>query len=253
MSQVEILPWIHDSAFIQHEELLNYISSLPRGTVVGIEGTQFSSKNALDNPNAMAFDELITTCQRRGLEIQFIDSSALTKKKVRVLNDAEYQKHNFEREKVMAGKVKALSYRTGKKVVVAIGPIHARGLMSILRAGGVRVGINLVPFSDKQSLGMITRYSSRLLLKLLVRSPEKYHTLMQKREEARSKIAKNRLSDAEMREREWTHHLRTMEAKATKKRRVAERLSANKVTLKGRAKGFFYRTRQIFKRRGLPK
>lgn len=177
--EVEILPWVHYSTFQAHQDMLNYLFTLPEGSTVFLEidpedlelyetvFEQFSRFNRRiivnyfnKDPQILALFELLMLCKRKRFNIQIPESrsSRIFGKKDQIAKAKYGGKYNEFREQNMSNNIVTyLMHNDVQKSYLVTGFRHSVSIDSLLSKAGIVTKLNFDYASDANVLKRILR------------------------------------------------------------------------------------------------
>lgn len=170
--EVELIPWIHHVESATHIDVIKYIQSLPRNSVLGAMELSLEEYEILKGMsvrevlNARVSDsraispllslvELLHECRKRNIQIVPLEGS-LIKNIIDGANNArEFSqlalKVSPHKEKTAATQIKiALQYFKGRKFPAVIPTAHVLAVKTALEKIGIAANVNTKIFRDKQ-------------------------------------------------------------------------------------------------------
>ncbi|MFH0954724.1 MAG: hypothetical protein V1777_01320 [Candidatus Micrarchaeota archaeon] len=188
---IELVPWTHVAETQKHEDVIKYVESLPKGTIICLEVSQsrleelnriISSPQQHDWSNnekksTLAHIELIYVCEKNCLKIAPLGQRSALRKYQKIVRNKQVREHSNETDEyefAMAQNAKKVSdSRPGKKIVIITGALHTIPLFINLRKLGAQPNIVTAIFRDATNRRKMIALNHRFRRTLLTNSPEK--------------------------------------------------------------------------------
>ncbi|MDD3159444.1 MAG: hypothetical protein PHQ98_00575 [Candidatus ainarchaeum sp.] len=188
LPKIELIPLVHDNQLKCHEAIINYIQKLPRNSRIALEVPfnyneifqqinnykiaikRFGSPEDKEKVNELfsdynAFEEIIITAKKRGIEIIPIESKSikqqhnkitdLLKKKFSKTNSKKLEILENLREHAMSANIRASAYtRANSLIFVIVGAGHIANLREQLSQFKdlTNISINTIIFGRERKL-----------------------------------------------------------------------------------------------------
>ncbi|MFA5357838.1 MAG: hypothetical protein WC308_02850 [archaeon] len=191
-AEVELVPWIHSFHSLAHEELIDYVQKLPRGSEILVEGTQHTYHELQNLSRLVAADEkffpqkmeilrnvftpekadriwagleLFNACRKRGLRIIPMDSrivEIVENPKKPLSKPLTGERKSDIKENIYPEQVKsALSNFRGKKLTVICGGYHCVDMNERLKKVGINSRLNTEIFSSETGMNELLALGTR--------------------------------------------------------------------------------------------
>ncbi|MFA5930997.1 MAG: hypothetical protein WC821_01660 [archaeon] len=186
-AKVELVPWVHELGMEAHAEVINYIKTLPKNSVLCVEATQ---KDLAFNPNEGEFNALwdvVHECEKLNIKLIPIESPAVVERyhlnllknyypaERQSLNDKssldesvylKISKIRALREKAFVNNIRSALYTLKEpKLIVLVGASHINGVAEGLANQKISSNITLAPFKQKRLMLKILDHTHNLFTK----------------------------------------------------------------------------------------
>jgi len=151
--EVELIPWIHGIESLLHEDVITYVKSLPKNSVVALEGNEkfinemtvneFSNFSQKYFWGHFAFVELLNECKKRNISIIQLQTLA---GELRDRKDSlkEKKRIDYFREKSFAHQIKSILKKFDKPTLyVIVGLSHIKQIQEELANLGIESSVQI--------------------------------------------------------------------------------------------------------------